>query len=203
MKKLVNTVATNVGHGQKYNLSSLKLCSKKDLKRTTSCGPRSAKRTKVRRGGPNWFWIEYSRMIQMTSVWSLLTYPGQTLNSFLLDMSVTAHSGWINAVLRVIGRKNFDVPTGGTCLRTSSRLSVLFLKCLCFRNYCCCRERNCTFLETPVRYSLAKSGKHRFCSSITTWHDFYRENMRNTLMQITRCHILNFTAGIGSPGPGP
>ena len=64
----------------------------------------------------------------MTSVWSLLTYPGHTLNSFLLDMSVTAHSGWINAVLRVIGRKNFDLPTGGTCLRTSSRLGVVILK---------------------------------------------------------------------------
>jgi hypothetical protein len=50
----------------------------------------------------------------MTSVRSLLTYPGQTLNSLLLDISVTAHSGWINAVLRVIGRKNSDLPTGGT-----------------------------------------------------------------------------------------
>jgi len=28
-------------------------------------------------------------------------------------ISVTAHKGWINAVLRVIGRKNFDLPTGG------------------------------------------------------------------------------------------
>jgi len=28
-------------------------------------------------------------------------------------ISVTAHSGWINGVLRVIGRENYDLPTGG------------------------------------------------------------------------------------------
>ena len=128
VKKLVNTLATSVGRGQKYNLSSPNLRSKKGLKRTTFCGPPSAKKTKAWRSVPNWFWIEYSKMIQMTSVWSLLTYPDQTLNSLHLDISVTAHSGWINAVLRVIGRKNCDLPTGGTCLRSlsSSRLRVLF-----------------------------------------------------------------------------
>ena len=118
VKKMVNTVATSVGRDQKYNLSSPNLRSKKDLRKATFCGPRSAKKTKAWRGVPNWFWIEYSRMIQMTSVWSLLTYPDQTLKSLLLDISVTAHSGWINAVLRVIGRKNFDLPTGGTCLHS-------------------------------------------------------------------------------------
>jgi len=28
-------------------------------------------------------------------------------------ISVTAHSGWINGVLRVIGREDYDLPTGG------------------------------------------------------------------------------------------
>jgi len=28
-------------------------------------------------------------------------------------ISVTAHSGWINGVLRVIGRENYALPTGG------------------------------------------------------------------------------------------
>ncbi|KAI0296607.1 phosphoglycerate mutase-like protein, partial [Russula brevipes] len=32
-------------------------------------------------------------------------------------ISVTAHSGWINGVLRVIGRENYALPTGGTSRR--------------------------------------------------------------------------------------
>ena len=32
-----------------------------------------------------------------------------------LDISITAHSGWINAFLRVVGRDNYALPTGGAC----------------------------------------------------------------------------------------
>jgi hypothetical protein len=32
-----------------------------------------------------------------------------------LDISITSHSGWINAFLRVIGRNDYALPTGGTC----------------------------------------------------------------------------------------
>jgi hypothetical protein len=30
------------------------------------------------------------------------------------DISITAHSGWIKSVLRVLGRGDYDIPTGGT-----------------------------------------------------------------------------------------
>ena len=32
-----------------------------------------------------------------------------------LDISITSHSGWINAFLRVVGRENYALPTGGMC----------------------------------------------------------------------------------------
>ena len=30
------------------------------------------------------------------------------------DISITAHSGWIKSALRVLGRGDYDIPTGGT-----------------------------------------------------------------------------------------
>ena len=33
-----------------------------------------------------------------------------------LDISITSHSGWINAFLRVVGRNDYALPTGGTCV---------------------------------------------------------------------------------------
>lgn len=34
--------------------------------------------------------------------------------ALFIDISATAHSGWINALLRVIGQGNYPLPTGGT-----------------------------------------------------------------------------------------
>ncbi|KAH9075800.1 phosphoglycerate mutase-like protein [Lactarius deliciosus] len=39
-------------------------------------------------------------------------------------ISVTTHSGWINALLRVIGQGNYPLPTGGTCRNPASLRST-------------------------------------------------------------------------------
>jgi len=56
-----------------------------------------------------------------------------------LDISITAHSGWINAFLRVIGRNEYALPTGGTCHTLLGRDSPS--KAVPFRNSCGCRQR--------------------------------------------------------------
>lgn len=50
---------------------------------------------------------------KFTSISSFVA--GDHMSALFVDISVTTHSGWINALLRVIGQGNYPLPTGGTC----------------------------------------------------------------------------------------
>jgi len=89
---------------------------------------------------PNWCWTEYFRMTVTLPVRSLLVYPVTEDLSRDLDISVTAHSGWINAFLRVIGRNDYALPTGGILVvvvkrKVSYVRSTKDLLCFLFRTF--------------------------------------------------------------------
>lgn len=48
----------------------------------------------------------------LTSCLSQMAYTSAVFK----DISITSHSGWIKSVLRVLGRGDYDILTGGTYL---------------------------------------------------------------------------------------